>query len=181
MRRRELIRLNKELDEMAQEDERSTYDSLSPSEKELLEVNKQLDQIAPHQRGVFERSGGGEQYPEPSDKPKTKKARKRKSPKPLIQACNETSSIEDSEKHLLLLQHQALANQAEAAKGNTKFGAGLVLASFLSVFIPGFFGMGLVLIGVTYYMYYKAEKKQKEYEKSAEEIRVRLATLHSQD
>ena len=166
---------------MAQEDESSTYDSLSPLEKELLDVNKQLDQIAPHQRGVFERSGGGEEYPLPSDKPKTPKARKRKSPKPLIPAANETSLIKDSEKNLLILEHQAMANQAEAAKGNTRFAAGVFLVSIFTIFIPRFFGMTLVLMGVTYYMYYKAEKKHKEYEKSAEEIRVRLATFLSQN
>jgi len=166
---------------MAQEDESSAYDSLSPSEKELLEVNKQLDQIAPHQRGIFERSGGEEQYPEPSDKPKTKKARKRKSPKPLIQAANESSLIEDSKKNLLFLEYQAMTNQAEAAKGNTQFAAGVFLVSILTIFIPRFFGVTLVLMGVTYYMYCKAKKKQKEYEKSAEEIRVRLAALLAQD
>ena len=166
---------------MAQEDESSTYDSLSPFEKELLEVNKQLDRIAPHQKGVYQRSGGGEQYPLPSKNPKTQKAQKRKSPKPLIPAANKTSLTEDSEKDLLLLEHQAMANQAEAAKGNTKFAAGVFFASFLSIFIPGFFGISLVLIGVTYYMYYKAEKKQKAHEKSTEAMRVRLATLLSQN
>ena len=181
MRRRELIKLNKELDEMAQEDEKSTYDSLSPAEKELLEVNKQLDQIA-NQGGAFERSGGLEKYPQPSDKPKTqKKARTRKSPKPLTPAASENSLIKDSEKNLLILEHQAMANQAEAAKGSTQFAAGVFLVSIFTIFIPRFFGMTLVLMGVTYYMYYKAEKKQKEYEKSAEEIRVRLATFLSQN
>ena len=115
------------------------------------------------------------------EEPEPKKTRKRKSRKVAIPADNESSFIEDSKKNLLILEHQAMTNQAEAAKGSTQFAAGVFLVSIFTIFIPRFFGMTLVLMGVTYYMYYKAEKKQKEYEKSAEEIRVRLATFLSQD
>lgn len=169
MRKKKLIKLNKELEIFPLEDKISTCDSLSPFEKELLEVNKEMAQMALEDEFLT------------PEEPEPKKTRKRKSRKVAIPADNESSLIEDSKKNLLILEHQAMANQAEAAKGSTQFAAGVVLASFLSIFIPGFFGMGLVLVGVTCYMYYKAEKKQKEYEKSAEEIRVRLATFLSQN
>lgn len=115
------------------------------------------------------------------DRPEPKKPRKRKPGIVAIPEDNGTSSIEGLQKDLLLLDLQAITNQAETARGNTKFAAGFFLAALVSIGIPGFFRMGLVLMGVTYYAYYKADKKQKEHQKSAEDIRLRLAALLSKN
>ena len=154
---------------MALEDQTSIYDSLSPNEKQLLEVNKEMAQIALEDQFLTE------------EEREPKKTRKRKSRKVATPVENETSLIEEPQKNLLLLQYQAMTNQALAAKGNTQFAACLFLVSLVTIFIPRFFGMSLVLMGVTYYIYYKAEKKQKEYEKSAEDIRVRLEAVRLQN